>query len=414
MCYHFDCRKTMQTARRRVSSSVVIVPAFVAWLLLSTAVDATPPVAPIDPPLYAFDAASPSVQGGVVGSSDVLRLGFPNPKVFASGANVGLGAPGDEIDAMSGDNGGVGATDTFILLFSVDRGSVGNAAPLPVLDAQSFPYNVQDQANRSQAVGDQYMTLDLFTRGGPVPSQGVAGVISNNSLVRNNGDEGGTDFAAEPDVSAEESVPAADPKDNVTATAKDPNAAVAGFLGGVYFSASAASPSLAQLPSPIASGANLFFNANPLDGIAMTQLFASANDLGLQAADDIKATIVFDLDGDGVFGGSDQVLFTLSAGSPSLGTIPGGKVGSPADVFSVTFGIAPTVFARASLLGLGNPADAVDALEFELCLSPADCDPTLRSIGRGPVPAVSAWGMVVLVIGLLCTAMIVLRRRAYN
>ena len=57
-----------------------------------------------------------------------------------------------------------------------------------------------DQVIRGHAPGDQFMTLDVFTRAGG-PMFPIAGG-GNNTQTRNNGDEGGTDFAARPDTSA--------------------------------------------------------------------------------------------------------------------------------------------------------------------------------------------------------------------
>ncbi|MCZ6783499.1 MAG: PEP-CTERM sorting domain-containing protein, partial [Proteobacteria bacterium] len=88
-------------------------------------------------------------------------------------------------------------------------------------------------------------------------------------------------------------------------------------------------------------------------------LFASAAALMLVAGDEIDALVVFDDDGDGVFSGTDQVLFSLAAGSPTLIVLGA----SPADVLSITFGGVLGVFATAAELGL-DPDDELNMLEL--------------------------------------------------
>ncbi len=69
---------------------------------------------------------------------------------------------------------------------------------------------------------------------------------------------------------------------------------------------------------------------------------------------------MFDDDDDGVFSGTDQVLFSLAAGSPSLIVLGA----SPADVLSKTFGGVLGVFATAADLGLDPLLDELDMLEL--------------------------------------------------
>jgi len=142
-----------------------------------------------------------------------------------------------------------------------------------------------------------------------------------------------------------------------------------------------------------------------------TQLFASFSTLGLQQSDDIDALIVFDTDANAEFGGSDQVLFSLKPESPSLGTIPGASAaGAAADVFSVTPGQSPAVFALAADFGLGHVQDNIDALSYTL-QSDAEAGAIAHGIRSHGIPLLSGWGMVVLTLVLLLAGGVVLSRR---
>jgi hypothetical protein len=268
--------------------------------------------------------------------------------------------PDDDLDALSAANASVAPEDTFALLFSVGALSTGVAAPDPALIQQHVPYNVVDQAERGHAAGDQFMSTLLFTRSG-----GVGGPFSNNVLIRNNYDEGGTDFSAQPPTAAYE-FPQDDSLDVVDATARLTR--VGELVVNVYFSVTVDSPSLGTLPSyGIPSGADVYFNENP-PVYAPTGLYAAHWQMQLDEADDIDALIVFDTNQNASFDESDQVLFSLAPGSPSLATIPGASQdGAAADVFAVTYGQAPWVFAAAADLGLGDPQDNLNALDFCFC-----------------------------------------------
>ena len=61
-------------------------------------------------------------------------------------------------------------------------------------------------------------------------------------------------------------------------------------------------------------------------------------------------------------------MFSLTSDSPSLALIPGtSEWAGGADVFTVTAGGEPALFASAEVLGLGAPQDNLDALELLLC-----------------------------------------------
>ncbi len=319
---------------------------------------ASPPQTPLPEPLYSFDLMSPAVVDGFVEADDVLTLGDPFSVAVIRGAAMGLGASGDELDDLSGMNALISPDAPFILLFSVSRDTQGTAQPDPALVALGIPYNVADQAARGHQAGDEFMSTILFTR-----ASGASSPSGNNTLGRNNFDEGGNDLAAQPETSAHSDSVGA-PQDNVDALA-DLTA-----VSGPYFSAGRFSPSLASLPgSTFPSGAHIFHYK-----LVATTLYASFGELGLQQDDDIDALVVFDTNMDGVFNAADQVLFSLTPDSPSLITIPGASAtGAAADVFSVGPGGAPQLFAPASSLGLGAALDDIDALEILLCGDPFQC-----------------------------------------
>ncbi|MCH8243741.1 MAG: hypothetical protein IH897_14190, partial [Planctomycetes bacterium] len=268
--------------------------------LFSTIALGAPPLQPTLAPFYSFDAASPTVADGTVGSADLL---FPDPSevpnIVLRGLDIGLGQPGDELDALSVPNADVDANRSFAILVSVDRATLGGVPPDPDLVNQGVPYNAADQAGKGQAAGDQYMSLTLYTRaGGRLPGlNGRAG--DNNTLLRNNYDEGGTDLSAQPPVSADESVAARggtveqDEVDCMFGTRVPTDPRGGENLLPFYFSASADSPSLPFLPAPMPSGASIFFYGVVQDGPQPeTQLYASFADLRLVQGDEISGMIV--------------------------------------------------------------------------------------------------------------------------
>jgi hypothetical protein len=334
------------------------------WLLFVLAI--TPAVrgeAPIDPlpvPDYSFDLWSWAEGEGIVEARDVLYLDFPYPGTLLSGLMLQLCSPSDDLDALSPANASVTDQDSFALLFSVSPGTLGAATSDPALIALNVPYNVMNQAALGQAGGDQFMSTRLFTLGG-----GSSGLILNNVLVRNNYDEGGTDFSAQPATPAHE--PAGEAEyDNVNATGRLER--LDEEVVNVYFSLANDSPSLETLPHwGLPSGADIYFNESP-PTYQPTDLYAPHDLLQLVEDDDIDALIVFDTNQNNWFDATDVVLFSLAPGSPSLATIPGAsEQGAAADVFVVTPVEGPMVFAAAGELGLGDSQDDIDALDFVFC-----------------------------------------------
>lgn len=335
---------------------------------------AAPPVVPLETPYYSFDAQSPKVMAGLFTAADILQVGQPNPSVVVPGSALGLNSPNDAINGLSAANQGLGMTTSFVIMFSVDRATQGAVAPEPSNVAAAVPYNVQDQAAKGQAAGDLFMSAALFDRSGLIPNQ-LAAVIQNNVLAINNYDEGGTDYAADPETSAAQS--SSDPQDNVTSSTPLPVALgrSAGGLVNIYFSATAGSPSLLPLSAPqMPSGANIFFHPDPSDPLVMPALYASFQQLGLFPQDDINAMIVIDANNNGQFDGNDQVIFSLTGESPSLEMIPGtNPVTGRADLFSSSPGLGTRLYVSGADLGLGALSDNIDALMFLPCNNAAQC-----------------------------------------
>ena len=329
-------------------------------LAITPAATAEAPIDPLPAPDYSFDLLSCSVDGGLVEAGDILNLDFPDPNILLYGEMLGLFSTDDDLNALSAGNPSVDPEQTFALLFSVHAATVGVVPPDPALIELHVPYNVTDQAIRGHAAGDQFMSTQLFTRSGV-----HGGAISNNVLNRNNYDEGGTDFSAQPPTSAYE-YPQDELLDIVDATARLER--VGGVVTSAYFSLTPTSPALEELPVySVPSGADIFFNSNPTAWV-LTELYAAHDHLQLDEDDDIDALIVFDDNNNGWYDGTDQVLFSLAPGSPSLDTIPGASdQGAAADVFSVTYDQAPILFAAAAEFGLGDGQDNLDALDFVFC-----------------------------------------------
>ncbi len=324
---------------------------------------ALPPIDPLPPPLYSFDNSSHSVASGFVQSNEVLMLDAPHPTPAFSPDAIGLFSPYDDIDALSG-NRVLDPNETFVILFSVDRETVGLYPPDHEYLTLGVPYNVYDQAQRGHAAGDQFVATVELTRGGVFRALGPRQVL-DNPLVRNNYDEGGTDFSAEPPTSAHDlAVGAA--QDNVNSTAYTGSSSASlrsRTIVDLYFTLTRESPSLYTLPGSEPSGASIFYNADP-NSRAPTELFADSWSLGLNQADNIDALLIIDNNEVGVFDLGDEVYFSLDANSPTLQILPDASdIGAAADIFRVRYGQGPQLFISVAELGLGHPADNIDALE---------------------------------------------------
>ncbi len=114
----------------------------------------------------------------------------------------------------------------------------------------------------------------------------------------------------------------------------------------VYFSLDATSPSLAALGYTAGDILRTSDAATPF-------LYASHEQLGLQASDDIDGLCLVE-QGDGVYSASDALLFSLAPGSPTLGAIGAGA----GDM--IRPGTPPAVAYSATTLGL-RQTDDIDA-----------------------------------------------------
>lgn len=413
-----------------------VAPGILCVCVVTVASVAGPPVQRLDPPFYSFDAESPSIDPAVdpvtgLNADDILGL-RPDPAypaVEASGADLGLGQDGDELDALSSRNSDVSPGEVFLLLFSMDERSVAEAQPDPELVGDNIPYNALQQAAQGQGAGDQFMALDQFDRSGPISRGGGSRALATSVQTRNAHNEGGTDFGGEPEngsrrAGGNRGEGRAGPQDDVSSMMLTGRSA--GGLVEVYFSVKAGSPSLATLPQGggIANGAYIFFNANAPDPATETALFASASQLGLRdPLDDIDAVIVFDTNGNGEFDGTDQVLFSLTGTSPSRLTITDhSAIGAAADVFQISFGdLDPSIYAKAENLGLGGldqgeDVDNIGALDYVFCVIDQNPNPSDRDCARAyaiqgnSVPTVSEWGLILLTLCVLAAGSVVIRR----
>lgn len=336
---------------------------------------------PLPDPFFSIDLSSSEVVGGFLAAGDILipfgPVGFPTSVIPA--VNHRLNHPLDELDALS-SIASFGSLDrergdepTFALIFSVDRFAQGNVPPDPALVGAGFPFNVFEQSNRGQAAGDAFMSLTLFTRSGPVFAMQRA--VDNNTLVFNHGDAGGIDYNIDPaTVSPDTTLPPATPISDADASMGfAPPAAlrIDGTRGATgnqpfYFSVSRASPSLPLLPGTN-SGADVYVDDLPDQPIG-ERLYVGPGQLGLLHDDDINAMIVFD-DGDRNFEPLiDQVIFTLTADSPTLDINGLG----PGDILTSRGGGVFTIFASALRLGVRH-IDVVDMLDYAPCGNIMNC-----------------------------------------
>lgn len=326
-------------------------------------------VDPLRTPYFGIDRFSTSVTPTSLRARDILDK--EGPHVVIPGTGMGLANFNDELDDFSVNRNVVTTADHFVILFSVDKTSTGGAMPDPFLTDNNRPFNVRDQALKKQAHGDIFMSTGTFTRLGPDPLTGddlpvPHGSPGNNTLVKNQGDTGGVDLDLEKDIPPEVPTDTIDPSDELDGISEKDASST--FSVGVptnpaiFYTLRNGSPSLTTLPGTPPSGANVYFDINPLVP-GTEQLYASAAALGLvggATGDDIDALVVFD-NGDGVYQPNvDQVMFSLTRNSPSL---LGGQF-SPADIFMRT-GTVTSRLATAASLGLAQ-TDNVDGIEIKV------------------------------------------------
>lgn len=384
---------------------------------------ATVPVNPLPTPLYSFDANSCQVVGmppdcqALFKPADILDEGpLVGPAlVFVPAAHIGLGANGDVLNSLSFANSSWNPADPFTVLFSIDGDSVGAADPEPTLVAACRPFNAKDQATRGTQAGDLYMsTLEYQLAGGGPQANRQLALMPNNILVLNNYDEGGTDYKANPPGGANSNaffLARGIAEDEVSSSAYQNGPTPASMpVTRVYFTVRPGSPSLNGLSNPQpASGANIFFVQNPMappHPPGTVTMFATPAQLGLNLTDIIDALVVFDLNNNGIFDGTDEVLFSLANGL------------AKADVFRKRAGNPLGLLVAAANLGLAA-ADNIDALEILPCDDPETCalDHGIRGYPEMPgcaaigIPTTSAWGIFAFVLSVVVAGTIVLRNR---
>ncbi len=148
---------------------------------------------------------------------------------------------------------------------------------------------------------------------------------------------------------------------------------LAGFVGigdgipdlDVYFSLAAASSSL-----DAGADEGNYNGTSTADDIFIRGpdvVFAHGGSMGLEFGDDVDALVLMDVGDRGQLdAGTDQALFSLAAGSPTLSNgmdILGQEI-SAADIFYTNFDGSFGLYATASALGLDDTFD-VDALEVQ-------------------------------------------------
>ncbi|GJM24246.1 MAG: hypothetical protein DHS20C16_06610 [Phycisphaerae bacterium] len=343
---------------------------------------ASPPTDPVSTPLFSFDPNSPSIEepSSFIHPDDVLRVVQPDltPVPAFNSTNLGLGQAGDDLNAMSFSKSTIPPNEQFIFMFAVDRATTGDVPPDPALLANEVAFNVADQVARGHAAGDAFLTLSNYTVDGPV-SRGQRGTTGSNTQGKNQFDEGGHDFGAEPATSSRDYSGA--PQDSVNSLAYETPESARGAPGPMpafFFSVGPMSPSLATLPGN--STADVFVHPNPFAPGISPQRYVAAADIGLQSTDDIDALVVLDHDDNRQFNEGDVIFLSLAPGSPSLSTSNGIQnisSNGAADILSARY-IDPVtvvieVFAPSASLGLIGDSDNVEGLEIIFCSDPIAC-----------------------------------------
>lgn len=289
----------------------------------------------------------------------IYMAGPGSPVPVGGGAGSGLGMPGDDLDGLSS---GI-PDEEWVFCWAVAPGSTGTRTaefrgPLP-------PFNLNNQAANNQQTGDAFLSTEAWDRFGPVPSLGLG--LFTNALAINQGGTYFTTLGLLPDVDPNVAVPIGTPLDDLDAEMNpiDPDQP----LPPIYFSVSGNSPSLGSLPpSPIPSGADIFFDPDPTTG-GDELLYAPGQQLGLiitpdpTVRDDIDGLSVHDTIPDGIFDplAGEFIIFSLRPDSPSLADLGA----TPADLLIYDIeGLR--VLAQGIDMGLadGDDVNAVRAMSL--------------------------------------------------
>ncbi len=275
--------------------------------------------------------------GGLAG--DLIFEG--NPSIIAGGGvGSGLGQAGDDINGFNRRE----SFTAFLLCLSVDRFSVGSLDPVQGFGLPEF--NVKSEAAINRQAGNAYLTTEAFDRNARLP--GVSMGLFNNVMAINESD---TAVAPYDDPNRNFGLlPQTVPGGPVFADTNDVDGGSPPIPSGddIFFTMTAASPSLVTLAGGGGNGATIFSDFTPFGPGGNETVYSSSADLGLTASDDIDALVVFDDDLDSVFSQGDQVFFSLAPGSQTLADL--GR--SAADVFTIRWGESIELFAAFDDMGL--------------------------------------------------------------
>lgn len=272
--------------------------------------------------------------------------------LIPDGCDDGSDGDQDDLDALS-YGADFGPKDEETIAFSVAPGSTG--LPGSAVAAQAACTPAQPQADEFSSVlgGTNTLVFDGDGVNGACPTVFSLGLIERPQ------------------------------SDDLDALVDQPPSYVDGNNDGVperpvIFSLAPGSPSLTQIG---AGPADVLYTMNGVLPI----VYASAASLGLQAGDDLDALCLSDNGiGFSFTPGTDRMLFSLAAGSPTLASIGA----SAADVLQP--GAPVTVAVHAAQLGLQN-SDDLDALK---CFSQSTTPTRTPAPTRTPTPRPVASGDV--------------------
>jgi hypothetical protein len=272
--------------------------------------------------------------------------GCPVAEVIAGA--LGLGAA-DNVDGLSA-NTLWAATSDFVWIFSGDRAALGQPAS-----------NYRPEAVANQAASDLWRTAARPTASPGAVIAAACGAPAGIGMPFPTQMRLQTDYRLVPFLASGAAFGGVqDNVDDFDMDDLDPSGNLVHDIG-VYFSLDPASPALGA-----GSGADLFYAA---PGAAFGPFSAAAN-IGLAAADDVDALVMWDRGALGVMNPlTDVAVFSLAPGSPALLGADG--IGgtaddfSPSDLLVTAFNGTFCLYTRPNQLGLLF-ADNIDGLDVTL------------------------------------------------
>ncbi|HWO56342.1 MAG TPA: hypothetical protein VNN55_02125 [bacterium] len=374
--------------------------------------ESKPPGPGVPPAMTNIDRISASLGVGVAPGGPPYTGPFaPNPGApdpAPSSATLGMGTLGlvstDNIDALSfGRDGG------NVLLFSVDPEAIGTAGTAvyaqSTMSPAAPPVGTPPPSNGggdpgSEAAGDIYRSPQYTWFGGPANVVLLPAPSGNNTLDLDEAQVGlqapAHTYNALPD-SIEDDLDALEATDALSVDS-DADGLVENPDSAIYFSLTLSSPSV--FTSAVVSEDDILVSPAPGGGAFTFGVYADGvSDLGLLDGDNIDGIAVWDVVPRGVWSADDEILFSLSAGSPSLDAaanpnMPGPGPFAPGDVFRKGFAPSPgpiAMYATAASLGLLG-TDELDALDIGRCDCRWDsdesgqgdvCEPGFTDVGAG-------------------------------